>query len=121
MKIAIWLDDYRDPNLSTWRDLIEHMAPEAESVVWVKEGEAFRAAVEGTEEVVAIFFDNDLGFGVEEGRALFNWFEEYVHLNGHPRTFLYAQTANPYARKEMRAGFRALDGYWNSLAEVEDE
>jgi|SaaInlStandDraft_3_1057020.scaffolds.fasta_scaffold95852_2 hypothetical protein len=118
MKIAIWLDDLRDPTEWRFKDLLESYAPEAK-VRWAKGYDEFVGMVSFTlldpdSELVALFFDNDLG-AEKQGKDAFNWFESVVH--NHPLLVpkpiaLYAQTANPSARKTLHQGFRALHRYW---------
>ena len=116
-KVAIWLDDIRDPSSSTWRDRIEVYAPEAERVEWVKNYDGFLKLFQSITsnpslELTAVFFDNDLGEHRREGRHAFNWMERYVHEHNIGPFELDAQTANPSARKELRAGFGALRRFW---------
>lgn len=117
-RVAIWLDDLRDPTHLNWRERIEAVAPDAEEVLWVKTYEDFRETFTLIREdegltLVAVFFDNDLG-GAKEGRHAFNWMEEEVRLLGLPPFTLDAQTANPSARKALRAGFQSLRRFWEA-------
>ena len=118
MKIAIWLDDLRDPTEWRFKDLLESYAPEA-TVWWAKDFKEFTELVsfvllDPDSELTALFFDNDLGTEMQ-GKDAFNWFEDLVHR--HPRLVptpiaLYAQTANPSARKTLHQGFQALHHFW---------
>ena len=118
MKIAIWLDDLRDPTEWRFKDLLESYAPGA-TVWWARDYREFiqltsYVVLDPDSELVALFFDNDLGTE-KQGKDAFNWFEALVHE--HPRLFstpisLYAQTANPSARKTLHQGFRALQRHW---------
>jgi hypothetical protein len=118
MRVAIWLDDLRDPTYLKWKERIEVFAPEAEVVLWVKTYEDFRETFTRIREdadftLVAVFFDNDLGSAME-GRHAFNWMEKEVRLLGLPPFTLDAQTANPAARKELQAGFQSLRRFWEA-------
>lgn len=116
VKKVIWLDDCRNPMM--YNDLIQQVAgrswPIYAKVVWVKSYDEFVKVIEETphEEIAAICFDNDLGYGSKEGRHAFTWFEERVRTQGLSRIALHAQTDNPAARREMRAGFAALNAWW---------
>jgi hypothetical protein len=115
MKVAIWLDDFRDPSCLSWKGHIEVFAPDTEQVVWVKSYDEFVdmfPKVVAEHNLVAVFFDNDLG-GPKEGRHAFNWMEEYVREHNLKPFVLNAQTANSAARKELHLGFGALERFWN--------
>ena len=121
MRIAVWLDDLRDPTSGYFREVVRLYAPQADSVVWVKTYHEFQDAVTNTvsdpeKELTALFFDNDLGDTEEglEGRHAFTWFEMLVHESGLPRVVLHAQTADPAAKRELTSGFAALERHWSS-------
>lgn len=116
MKVAIWLDDLRDPTTLRWRELIEVYAPETEKVFWVKTYDDFRDTFTSVREgpdftLAGVFFDNDLGEDMD-GRHAFTWMEGEVRLFDLPSFELYAQTANPAARKELQGGFQSLRRFW---------
>lgn len=116
MKVAIWLDDLRDPESLMWRERIEVFAPEAEKVLWVKTHDEFCEAFTRTVDdpnldLVAVFFDNDLG-GDRDGRHAFTWMEGEIRRCRLPPFELDAQTANPAARKELQGGFQSLRRFW---------
>lgn len=116
MKIAIWLDDIRNPTSRMWEDRIAAYAPDAETVVWAKTFEEFteeftRVRQDPDLELVAVFFDNDLGPG-KEGRHTFSWMEGEVREHSMGPFVLHAQTANPAARKELWGGFQSLHRFW---------
>lgn len=117
MKVAIWLDDFRDPSRLMWRETIEVFAPDAEQVLWAKSYDEFVdmfPKVIAEHDLEAVFFDNDLGGGEgKEGRHAFNWMEAYVHEHNLKPFILYAQTANSSARKELHLGFGALERFWS--------
>lgn len=116
MKVAIWLDDFRDPSAYRQSGLINNLAPEIEDVLWAKSYQEFvdmfpQAAQK--HEIQAVFFDNDLGGGPgEDGRHAFNWMEAYVREHNLKPFRLHAQTANPSAKRELHLGFSALYRYW---------
>lgn len=117
-RVAIWLDDLRDPTTLPWSERID---PNHEAV-WVKNRAEFEEAVlehEASGELAALHFDNDLGVpslpgAGQEGRHCFTWFEKQVHERGWGKVSLYAHTANPSARRELTQGFQALQRYWDS-------
>ena len=116
--VAIWLDDLRDPLSPDYRDIIRAVAGDC-LVLWaVDVGEfkdAFNKYTIGDRWLLkAVFFDNDLG-GAQEGRHAFTWMEERVRERELPEFTLYAQTANPAAKRELDGGFRALEAYWDRL------
>ncbi|MFT5681011.1 MAG: hypothetical protein ACI8RZ_001917 [Myxococcota bacterium] len=115
-KTALWLDDMRDPSVGQWKQLIQLRAPEADNVRWVKSYDEFvrvfpEIIAETNTQLIAVFFDNDLGIG-REGRHAFSWMEECVRESGLDVFGLYAQTANPAARQELMLGFGSLRRYW---------
>lgn len=119
MRAVIWLDDYRNPK--QYVDLIQSLAMQgptstthAYSVYWVKSYAEFVELVEKLphEQIAVVCFDNDLGYDQKEGRHAFTWFEQRIREKGLGRVVLHAQTDNPAARREMRAGFAALYQWW---------
>jgi len=92
-------------------------ATDAEEVCWAKNWESFRAsfisaATNPAIEIVAVFFDNDIGSPNVEGRHLFSWMEKYIRENGVGPFVLHAQTANPAAKRELLGGFGSLRRFW---------
>lgn len=113
-RVVIWLDDRRGPWSGAWLDYIT--AHEGEVAIWwAKNAEEFKplfeAAVDADVELAAIFFDNDLGTPAE-GRDVFRWVERQVRERDIEPFELYAQTANPAARKALLLGFGALRRFW---------
>jgi hypothetical protein len=113
MATAIWLDDCRDPSKEVWRKLIEAVVPGCD-VIWAKDYDQFINTVLTTPDLEAIFFDNDLGPLSLEGRHAFTWFEKLCHEEGFGPVILFAQTANPAAKKELLVGFDSLRRFWGS-------
>jgi hypothetical protein len=114
-RVVLWLDDMRDPSSCSNRDLVNGFNPD--EVVWVKSVDAFKEAFAEIQEddsktLVAVCFDNDLGEFGKEGRHAFTWMEKVVRAKNLDPFALYAQTANPAAKKELYAGFDALFSFW---------
>lgn len=115
-KVAIWLDDQRDPTKLPWSLKIDPL----HTVKWVRDREEFEAAVlqcAKRGELSALHFDNDLGVPRyvgedQEGRHCFTWFESQVREHGWGPVGLHAHTANPAALKELTQGFASLRKYW---------
>lgn len=125
--VVIWLDDLRDPETQKYKELIESVCwgESIDLVLWVKTEEQFRIAFlnvmnASDQQVLGVFFDNDLGPRDEcgEGYSAFCWMENYLHENNMRRSIvlflLYAQTANPVAHKKFSSGFSALRNWFNS-------
>ncbi len=117
MRIAIWLDDFRNPESRQWSDRIDAIAENPDEVLWAKGPEDFyRMFEEVTSDpdktLVAVFFDNDLGHGRVEGRHCFTWMEQRVRELRLPMFTLDAQTGNPAAKRELRLGFQSLRRFW---------
>lgn len=108
---AVWLDDIRDPSSRVFSELLDAYAPRAK-VVWVKTVEEFKKAVIEADNLVAVFFDNDLGYGLPEGKEACAWFEDWVYRTGHGPVSTYAQTGDTIARREMQLRFRELRRHW---------
>jgi len=117
-RVAVWLDDLRDPHKPPYAELLRVYTPGAE-IVWAKDVSSFKISVlkilgDPACELAGLFFDNDLG-GMEpgsEGRHAFTWFEQLVHLRKLGPVELFAQTANPAAKRELTSGFAALRRFW---------
>lgn len=115
-KVAIWLDDERNPNNPLWGALISKHSPDAEEIVWCKNYKQFlseftRIREDSEMDLVAVFFDNDLG-GKKQGNHAFTWMENQVRLHELGPFTLYAQTANTPARLELQGGFESLKRFW---------
>lgn len=124
-KVAVWLDDYRDPFGPFTYSLHHHAleACDADEIIWVLDIDAFQKVVlevldergEDGRQLCGLFFDNDLGdVAGREGHNAFNWFEELCHERDVPPVFLYSQSSNLSAKKGMEQGFSALRAYWES-------
>ena len=114
-RIAIWLDDLRNPENHAYSMLLDIYAPNA-SVLWVKTVSEFKEAVTRVignqdQQLIALFFDNDLGTKLE-GCDAFNWFEALVYSDNIKRVGLYAQTQNTSAKLRLEQGFAALERHW---------
>lgn len=119
MRVAIWLDDVRNPASMMWKDRVDVYASTPDQVIWAKTFEEFtqeftRVRQDPDLELVAVFFDNDLGKG-KEGRHAFTWMEGEVREHNMGPFVLHAQTANLAARKELRGGFQSLHRFWQEL------
>lgn len=120
-KVAIWLDDTRDPAYHRNQDRIEAVlgGQLPDQVIWVKTQEDFQKTflriINSDDLLVGVFFDNDLGPRDEcgEGYDAFCWMENFLRSNDRTEMFeLDAQTANPVAKMKLHQGFRALQSWW---------
>jgi hypothetical protein len=65
IKTILWLDDIRDPRRSPWISMINKVAPDAETITWVKNYAAFVEYIETKGLPDLVCFDNDLAEEME--------------------------------------------------------
>lgn len=117
MKVAVWLDDERDPRSRQWQDKAQAESNGAERIVWADSVDAFEEEVERVvldgDELVACMFDINLGSWSRDGHDAFAWFEGYVKEMNLPEVKLSCHSmATREERFKMKRGFHRLLTYW---------
>ena len=117
MKVAIWLDDERDPKSDEWKHLVTYRKRGAERVIWAADADAFEVEVERAvldgHTITSVMFDIYLGYGYRTGHEAFAWLESYVKEMGLPPFRLYCHSqASLEERFQLKTAFRRLQAYW---------
>lgn len=117
MKIAVWLDDERDPRDSEWEPIVSMRKNGAERVIWAEHVSEFEEEIERIilrgDTLVSVMFDIYLGSGYRDGHEAFEWLEAYAKEMGlQPFSLSCHSQADISERHRMRQGFRRLKSYW---------
>lgn len=108
-KIAIWLDDERDPAKHGFFTQTSRV-----QVIWVRTVPEFKKAFLEATNLCCVSFDNDLGRLDGEGKDAYNWMEEEVVTRNLPSFSLRAHTMNPSARIYLEQAFKKLCTFWDN-------
>jgi len=118
-RVALWLDDNRDPHSNEWREYARSRA-NGGTVLWVKSCDALDQAsvdifTDPDRNLVAAMFDYDLSTtdtSGENGGYAFGLLKDNVMDFGAPPFELSTQTNSTHGRQLLERGFGTLREYW---------
>jgi len=107
MKIILWLDDIRNPEIGDVKNFISYLIWEffdntPTNIVWIKTQAGFENYIKENGLPDLISFDNDLGIGNGEGYDCAKWLVKYCMDNNANLPDWYVHSANPVAKENIK-------------------